>query len=120
MGPGGMPKRSCVPDGQYRLEPYDSPKHPQSYRLINIALGVFADYLPDASAGQYGRTRILLHTGNTAGDTEGCILVASSFGSLNNHPAVLDSHNAYDRLRSILGRMSHTIIIRPTRGTEEP
>lgn len=120
-GPGGMPARSCVPDGQYKLTPHDSQKHPGTYQLVNIGVGVFVDALPDsANAGQYGRTTILLHPGNTTADTEGCILIATSFGMMNGHHAVVDSVKAFEKLRSILGRESHVLLIRTTRGTDEP
>lgn len=114
-GPGR--RGSCVPDGQYKLEPHDSPDHPNTYRLVNIGLGVFADVSPYGASA--GRTNVLLHTGNTIDNTEGCILVATSFGMIQSRHAIVDSVRAFDKLREILGRNSHVLNIRASRGTEE-
>jgi len=44
-----------------------------------------------------GHSRILFHKGNTEGDSEGCILVANSYGELRGDPAVLDSGVGFAR-----------------------
>ena len=38
-----------------------------------------------------GHSRLLFHRGNTEKDSEGCILVAESFGELGAEPAILES-----------------------------
>ena len=38
-----------------------------------------------------GHSRLLFHRGNTEKDSEGCILVAESFGELGAGPAILES-----------------------------
>jgi hypothetical protein len=59
---------SCVPEGPYDLIPWNSPRHPNTYALDNVALGVTWD-------GRQGtRSACLLHAGNFAQDSEGCIL----------------------------------------------
>ena len=38
-----------------------------------------------------GHSRLLFHRGNTEKDSEGCVLVAESFGELGREPAILES-----------------------------
>ena len=48
------------------------------------------------------RSLILLHAGNTAKDTRGCILIGTSLGTLGSSPAVLASRKALKRLHKQL------------------
>ncbi len=41
---------------------------------------------------------ILIHTGNTISDTEGCLIVGEKIGVLGGMDAVLSSRNAYKKL----------------------
>src|SRR6185437_11450024 len=54
--------RSCVPAGDYELLPYLSPKHGQTWRLHNPALGVWGRTL----APEGVRTEIEIHCANFA------------------------------------------------------
>lgn len=49
---------SCIPPGEYQVIRNDTPEHPHSWRLLGV---------PD-------RSGILIHPGNEAKDTRGCIL----------------------------------------------
>jgi hypothetical protein len=69
---------SCIPVGTYR-----------AVRRVRPSNGQEAFYLEDVP----GRTAILIHTGNTIKDTEGCILLGRSFGYLSM-PAILSSNHA--------------------------
>lgn len=69
---------SCIPAGIYNCRPAVSPR----FRNVIEVCGV------------PGRSHILIHAGNTARDTEGCILVGKSTGWLYNHRAVLESRTA--------------------------
>lgn len=44
-----------------------------------------------------GRSLILPHIGNTAGDTRGCPLFGNKLGILNGHLATLNSKTAYEK-----------------------
>lgn len=43
-----------------------------------------------------GRSEIILHQGNIATDTHGCILIGSKFGRIKGLPAVLSSRFAFE------------------------
>lgn len=123
FGPGGQRRQpgkreSCVPDGSYDLYPHNSAKHPQCWALHNPLLGVWQALPPPGLT--YGRSAILIHSGNSVSDTEGCILVGLRHAK---DPAggamVLESRAALEQLRSVLGNLSHSFDIRPTTGTSE-
>lgn len=114
-GPGGTPRTSCVPDGTYNVRPHHSEKFPETYAIVNHALGVY--YQPgDVPAGQpWGRTAILIHKGNTVADVVGCIAI----GLTHMGHSVRDSAVALGKLRTLQGRNSTIIQIRATAGTAE-
>lgn len=122
-GPGGQGRtatlrESCVPDGTYNLLPHSGPRVKDVWALSNPALGVWPDSVPQDLT--YGRASILIHSGNTTADIEGCILVGRRHGHFNGTDAVLESRSALDALRAALGVGSHhQLQIRPTAGTSE-
>jgi len=75
------PNVSCIPDGEYEIGPVNSPHFGHVYEIKNVP----------------GRSHILLHKGNIERDTEGCVLLGSSFGTLAMQPAVLGSKAAFDK-----------------------
>jgi len=77
---------SCIPEGTYLARKYVSPKYGDTWII---------DPVPE-------RSGILMHAGNTVTDTEGCILVGTRAGMLQNRPAVLNSRNAINALQSLL------------------
>jgi len=79
---------SRIPAGFYRCEPYSGTKFKDVYIVLDVK----------------GRTNILFHAGNTASDTEGCILLGSQAGMIDGVPAVLNSVDALNRFRQIIGR----------------
>ena len=81
---------SCVPEGQYQAIRVPSEKFGEVFLLEDIP----------------GRSGIEIHPGNVREDTEGCIIVASSFGKLRNHNrAVL---NSGDTFRSFMRVLEYT------------
>jgi hypothetical protein len=115
--PGGKQRESCIPDGLYSLIPHSSDRFPDTYELVNQAHGVYSQFLPVAQ--QWGRTAILIHPANRVAELLGCIAPGLRFGDINGAPAVLESRLAMDKLRAVLGREKHEVIIRPTAGTQE-
>lgn len=121
-GPGGQPRtasrrESCVPDGVYRLVPHDGTKKQGVWALVNPALGVYHNQIPPGQ--KHGRTAILIHAGNTVYDTEGCIVVGLNHKRFDDLDHVIDSRSALERLRTLLGRQTHELEIRPIAGTSE-
>jgi hypothetical protein len=79
---GNAPLISAIPDGSYGgILRYD---HPDRWRIELTGVPM--------------RTNVQIHTGNTPGDTEGCILVGLKLGT--DLCSVLDSKKAYDALRT--------------------
>jgi hypothetical protein len=89
------PNRSCIPCGQYDVLLRRSPRFGTTYHVQHVP----------------GRSWILAHTGNLAGDVskgylthvEGCILLGNYFGVLNNQLAVLASKPAVRRFMERMG-----------------
>lgn len=77
---------SCIPEGTYHCVKHNSTAHPDTWAVTNVP----------------NRTSILIHSGNTIKDTQGCILVGKSYGELGGLPAVLDSRLAMNLLRKRL------------------
>lgn len=73
---------SCIPLGEYQCVPHDSPTHPDTWEITGV---------PDRSA-------ILLHTGNTMTDSEGCVIL----GTVAKVDGVLFSKVAMNKLRETL------------------
>lgn len=122
LGPGGQRREglkheSCVPDGKYALQPHNTAEHPECWALENAVLGVWHHVVPPGL--DYGRASILIHTGNTTLDSEGCLLVGLRHGRIEGGAAVLESRAAMAQLRARLGTSAHSLEIRPTTGTDE-
>jgi hypothetical protein len=80
---GNQRKISCIPTGTYKVVKHNSAKYQDVWRLLDVP----------------NRDGILIHSGNTTNDIEGCILVGERFGMIKDKPAVLDSRAALSRLR---------------------
>lgn len=72
------PFASCIPTGVYGCVLIESPTKGHVYEVQNVP----------------NRTHILIHVGNTAADTEGCILLGRSYGVVNGTYGILRSEEA--------------------------
>ncbi|MDL2322341.1 DUF5675 family protein [Desulfosarcina sp. OttesenSCG-928-B08] len=96
-------KYSCIPPGEYLCSLCESPRFGKVYEVSNVP----------------GRTHILIHSGNFAGDTtkelkssvEGCILLGLSRGKLCNQDAVLQSRNAVKRFMQTMNNREFVLKI---------
>lgn len=92
---GNSPRISCIPSGRYICRPYSSAKFPNVYEVMGVP----------------GRSAILIHSGNHAGDymkgyrsdVLGCILVGLGVSELAGQLAVTSSRSAMDKLRAVAG-----------------
>lgn len=107
-GPGGALSKSCIPDGTYQIRPHTSERFPNTYAIVNEELGVYYQTRPDGQT--WGRTAILIHIGNFVTDVIGCVAVGLQHGGTS---AVTNSRSAMDKLREVLKRDRHEIIIKP-------
>lgn len=94
---------SCIPAGKYKLSPYPSSRFGEVYIVNDVP----------------NRTGILIHTGNTASDIEGCILVGDSYGKLNGKKAVLNSRQAFNLLKETLGEEEYLLNVVDTQVRSE-
>src|SRR6185437_11732607 len=67
---------SCIPEGDYRLLPYDSPAHGPTVVFHNPELGIYGtpSMVP---AGKVARTLCEIHTANWPFQLRGCVAVGS-------------------------------------------
>lgn len=97
------PFASCIPEGEYEMEPYDSTRHPNTWRIFGDTVGRDIDSLSDTVV----RFGILVHIGNKPTDTSGCVLIGT-----NSEPArVWDSAEAMRQVNLILGNQRHALRI---------
>lgn len=78
------PFRSCIPAGIYDVSPRTSERFKRHFQFNDVQT--------------HPRYAILIHAGNRAKDTEGCILVGDSYFMLSNEPAVRSSRRALNDL----------------------
>lgn len=92
---GNRTQVSRVPAGRYYCSMVNSPRFGRVYGVANVP----------------GRSHILIHGGNLAGDTlkgftshsHGCILVGTKFGRINGQKAVLISQPALRQFHTRMG-----------------
>jgi hypothetical protein len=75
--------RSSIPAQQYICHPHVSQKFGETWMIEDVP----------------GRYAVLFHAGNTAEDTEGCILLGSTVGKLKGKRAVLNSGYTFNEFK---------------------
>lgn len=78
-----VPAATCIPNGRYRVRITPSPRFKRDLPLVENVPGF---------------SGIRIHAGNTADDTEGCLLPGRRRGVLNGKDAVLESTAAFNAL----------------------
>lgn len=87
---GNQRNVSCIPPGKYRcvfMSRSASGKYKNCYHVQDV---------PD-------RTGVLIHAGNVADHTRGCLLPGLKLGKLDNKNAVLSSRKALDKIVQLMG-----------------
>jgi hypothetical protein len=73
---------SCIPPGNYFVNRTISPRFGTTFEITDVP----------------GRSHILFHKGNTAEETDGCVLVGTHIGWIDGVRAVLSSRKAFDQM----------------------
>jgi hypothetical protein len=76
----------AIPAGQYDCHRVDAPTWGDTFQVLGVP----------------GRTGILFHSGNTADDTRGCILLAQHYGKLCGARAVLNSGKTFKTFMGLM------------------
>jgi Family of unknown function (DUF5675) len=109
--PGGHPDTSCVPCGTYQLVLHNTAAHPETFALVNPALGVYHEP-GDIPAGHSGRFACLIHSANLVTQLAGCIGVGLTRSWLGGEPDIADSVNAFTELKeAVPWEAGHTLQI---------
>ena len=98
--------RSCIPEGRYTVKIKDSAKYGRVYEVQDVP----------------GRTDILFHSGNYAGDeesgyrtdTDGCILPGEEHGVLDGQSVVLNSRISVDEFMNTMNGHPFTLAVKGT------
>ncbi len=97
--------RSCVPEGDYELRPWNSKRYGRVVVLVNSALQVYATEaeIPREQRG-IARSACLIHAANWPHELQGCIAVGRQLAHLLPHgPGITESRATLQRLRSLWG-----------------
>lgn len=100
---GNRTGMSRIPAGMYTCVPYNSPKFGRVWKVLNVR----------------GRSAVLIHKGNLAGDTSrgwkthsrGCLLPAWVIGRIGNQRAGLNSTRAFTEMKTKIGDIPFTLTI---------
>lgn len=108
--PGGQNGLSCVPPGAYDLVLHDSELHPQTWALVNPALGVW--HWPTEVPASGGRAVVLIHPANYAHELLGCIAPGMGRGFANGVAMVTNSRVAFAQIKhAVPWAPGHTLTI---------
>jgi len=86
---------SCAKPGIYRVVPYSSEKYKSAFHIQDVP----------------GRSKILIHTGNTVSDIKGCVLVGANYGTYKGKPAVLSSRASLSILKEYVDGEEFELLI---------
>lgn len=103
------PQTSCIPTGTYTCiphgwEPNTMVREKQVWEITHVP----------------NRVAILIHSANFTSQLLGCCAVGKSHGLLNGQTAVLNSKQAIQELRSIIGRNNFNLTIQNASSDSTP
>lgn len=89
---------SCIPKGTYKCSIYNSTKYGKVYQIKNV----------------FGRTGILIHSGNFKDQTKGCVLLGSELRDINKdgQKDVTNSKLTLSKMLLFFGGKDFTLIIK--------
>lgn len=92
------PHISCVPEGTYQLVPHSTARFPDTWALVNHALGVAHQPTPGVR-----RSAILIHAANVADELEGCIAPGLFFDhfKIRNMERALGVGSSFDAMNKL-------------------
>lgn len=108
---GNAPSISCIPDGEYWIEPHNSPTHGDCYIVYNERNNV-TKYKNDEGK----RWGILIHKENWCHKLKGCIAPVQQFGVTDWSDGYLVGYSstpAFDKLMSLLNGRKAKLILKP-------
>lgn len=86
---------SCIPEGTYTLQWYNSPKFKKTLAVVGNTVSLFP-------TPGIARSAILIHPANTMDELQGCIALGSTLGWVNNKWAVLNSKTTVEKFLSLI------------------
>jgi hypothetical protein len=95
-----MTNTSCIPEAVYNVMPFNWEEDPLHHFKRVYEIKDVKD-----------RQNILIHNGNWASDSKGCIIIGMKHGELGGKPAVLDSNLALSMLKSYIGEQPWSLTI---------
>jgi len=116
---GGLPFKSCVPDGTYDLIPFTRANGDEVYALANAELGVWVR--KEDRPNGWGRYEILIHPANWASQLGGCIAPGLHYkiDQYGRHMVTNSRAAMNEIMEELKGLPGNTLTIRHIRGTGE-
>lgn len=91
---------SCIPDGDYSCQWYDSPKFGRTLAVTGGSVSLFP-------SSHHDRDAILFHAGNWPENFEGCIGLGEAFTCLQGRMGVTNSRNTLEEFLDMLHSKNH-------------
>lgn len=113
--PGGLPFKSCIPDGVYELRPYVRQNGDHVLCYVNEDLGVY--YAKADRPDDDGRFKCLWHPANYVYQVVGCTAIGNVRKIYQGKRMISNSRKTFDKLRELIDfETTHTIEIRQAAG----
>lgn len=115
---GGMPFKSCIPDGVYELRPYTRQNGDHVFCYVNEDLGVY--FAKADRPGDDGRYKCLWHPANYVRQVVGCTAIGDKRRLFKGKRMVTNSRKTFDTLRELIDfDKTHSVEIRRYAGATD-